>query len=103
MLVVHTNIWTSEKSRPELDLNSFDIIIPGRFESADKKARKITQHASSYLLAITDFCCQLMTFANSLDQEQDSQIVRPDLDTSRLTLIVFLKEFNEKSQHTTII
>ena len=37
-----------------------------------------------------------MTFANSLDPEQDSQIVGPDLDTSRLTLIVFQKEFNEK-------
>ena len=50
-------------------------------------------------------CC--LTFANSLDPDQDRQNVGPDLDSNRLTLnqVVFLKEFFKKlilikSQHT---
>ena len=35
-------------------------------------------------------------FANSLDQDQAQQNVRPDLDPIYLTLMVFLKEFFEK-------
>ena len=46
-------------------------------------------------LASGDFCCQLITFANSLDPDQDRQHVGPDLDPNCLTgtLIVFLKGF----------
>ena len=35
----------------------------------------------------------LISFANSLDPDQDRQNVGPDLDPNGLTLIVFLKEF----------
>ena len=43
-------------------------------------------------------CRLLITFANSLDQDQDRQNVGPDLDRSKLfdTLMVFLKEFFRK-------
>ena len=33
-----------------------------------------------------NFCCRLITFANSLDQDQDRHSVCPDLDPNRLTL-----------------
>ena len=36
-------------------------------------------------LASGDFCCPLITFANSLDPDQDRQDVAPDLDPNRLT------------------
>ena len=39
-----------------------------------------------------DFCCLLITFANSLDPEQARKNVRPDLDTP----MVFPKYFFEK-------
>ena len=48
------------------------------------------QQTQSYLLHVPyKWCCLLVTFANSLDPDQDRQNVGPDLDT----LIVFLKEF----------
>ena len=37
-------------------------------------------------LASGDFCRLLITFANSLDPDQDQQIVGPDLDPNHLTL-----------------
>ena len=37
-------------------------------------------------LASSDFCCLLITFANSLDQDQDQQNVGPDLGPNRFTL-----------------
>ena len=37
-------------------------------------------------LALGDFCRLLITFANSLDPDQDRQNVDPDLDPNRLTL-----------------
>ena len=43
------------------------------------------------------FCRLLITFANSLDPDQDLQKVGPDLDPNLFdTLIVFLKDFFEK-------
>ena len=45
-----------------------------------------------YLLAINsffasgDFCCLLITFANSLDPDQDRHSVGPGLDPNCLTL-----------------
>ena len=38
------------------------------------------------LLASTDYCCLLITVANSLDPDQDQQNVGPDLDPNCLTL-----------------
>ena len=40
-------------------------------------------------------CSLLITFANSLDPDQDRHSVGPDLDPDHLTLIVFLREFYE--------
>ena len=37
-----------------------------------------------------------ITFANSLDPDQDQQNIGDDLDPNHLTLMVFLKEFFEK-------
>ena len=37
-------------------------------------------------LASGDFCYLLITFANSLERDQDRQKVGPDLDLNRLTL-----------------
>ena len=37
-------------------------------------------------VASGNFCCLLITFANSLDPEQDRQNVGPDLDPNCLTL-----------------
>ena len=49
-------------------------------------------------LPSSNFCHLLITFANSLDLDQDRQNVVPDLDPNHLTntLIVFLKDFLEK-------
>ena len=41
---------------------------------------------SSSFLAGDDFCHLLITFANSLDPDQDRQYVGPDLDPNRLSL-----------------
>ena len=38
-----------------------------------------------YFLASDDFCRRLITFANSLDPDQDRHYVGPDLDPNRLT------------------
>ena len=38
------------------------------------------------LLASSDFCRLLITFANSLNPDQDKQNVGPDLDLNHLTL-----------------
>ena len=64
-------------------------------------------HPSVHLIFV--ICCAdklVITFANSLDPNQDRQNVCPDLDPSCLKLVVFLEEFNEKvnfdkSQQTT--
>ena len=39
----------------------------------------------SYFLASDDFCCLLITFANSLDPDQAQQNISPDLDSNCLT------------------
>ena len=62
--------------------------------------------AVNSFLASGDYCRLRLTFANSLDPDQDQQNVGPDLDPNCLTLTVFLIEcfdkFNfEKSQPTT--
>ena len=43
-------------------------------------------HILNSLLANIDFCHLLMSFANTLDPDQDRQIVGPDLDSNYLTL-----------------
>ena len=57
----------------------------------------------NFFHASGDFCCLLITLANSLDPDQDRQIVSPDLDPNRLKLSVqFLEKVKfEKSQPTT--
>ena len=44
------------------------------------------QYVFSYLEQSLPFCRLLITFANSLDPDQDQQNVGPDLDPNRLTL-----------------
>ena len=41
---------------------------------------------NSAFLANGNVCCLLITFANSLDPDQDRQNIGPDLDPNRLTL-----------------
>ena len=50
----------------------------------------------NYFLACGDFYRVFITYANSLDPDQDRQNVGPDLDPNSLALIVYLKEFFEK-------
>ena len=40
----------------------------------------------NYFLASGEFCGLRITFANSLDPDQDRHSVGPDLDSNRLTL-----------------
>ena len=50
----------------------------------------------TFFLASSNFSHLLITFANSLDPDQDQQNVGPDLDPTIVgfdTLTVFLKEF----------
>ena len=49
------------------------------------------------LLASCDFCHLLLTFANSLDPDQDRQKIGADLDPSSLTLISVLVRIVLKS------
>ena len=48
------------------------------------------------LPASSEFCGLLATFANSLDPDLSRHSVRPDLDPSCLTLLLFLNEYFEK-------
>ena len=65
--------------------------------------------AFNFSHAASDFCCLLMPFANSLDQDQDRLNVSPDLDlklkpfdTRMVQLKGFFEKVNfEKSQQTT--
>ena len=50
----------------------------------------------NFFHASIDFGLLLITFANSLDPDQDQQNVGPDLDPNSWTLMVFLKVFFEK-------
>ena len=48
-------------------------------------------------IARGDFCCLLITFANSLILDQNRQNVSPDLDLNRLTFKDFFENNFEKS------
>ena len=53
---------------------------------------------------MVDFCCLLITFANSLDPDQASQNVRPDLDPNCLTPGWYGKKSNiQRVKYGTII
>ena len=54
------------------------------------------QRFNSFLTSY-DFCHLLITFANSLDTDQPRHDVRPDLDPNCLTLMLFTKEYLERS------
>ena len=56
------------------------------------------------LSARSDFCCLLVTFANSLDPDQVRQNVRPDLGPNCLTLKWYLKKSSiQRVKYGTII
>ena len=42
-------------------------------------------YTTKSFFASGDFCLRLITFANSLDPDQDGQNVSPELDLNRLT------------------
>ena len=48
--------------------------------------KSMTPIFSHSFFASGDFCCMLITFANSLDPDQDRHSVGPDLDPNCLTL-----------------
>ena len=54
------------------------------------KSCPITNSSKLIMISVTylrpNFCRLLITFENSLDPDQDRQIVGPDLDPNRLTL-----------------
>ena len=52
-----------------------------------------TEEIINRFLARGDFCQLQITFANSLDPDQDQQNIGPDLDSNHLTLSMFLKDF----------
>ena len=57
----------------------------------------MTEIYNNPFIASGDFCRLLITFANSLDQNQDRQNFSPDLDPNYFTLvIVILKDFLKK-------
>ena len=54
----------------------------------------LTWFNGNSFLASGDFCCLLITFANSLDLGQEGHSVAPDLDTNCLTILqCFWKNF----------
>ena len=59
----------------------------------------VSFHNSFHDSFFDDFCCRLITFANSLDPDQDGQNVGPDLDPSRLTLAEFFEKLILKKEH----
>ena len=52
--------------------------------------------AEGHFNSSCNFYRLLISFANSLDPDQEQQYVGPDLDPNCLTQIVFMKEFYEK-------
>ena len=74
MLKVH------ESNRP-LSMEIIFIKIPDLFSLLLAHLIKLNS-----FLASDDFCHLLITFANSLDPDQDRQNVGPDLDPNCLTL-----------------
>ena len=52
------------------------------------RALKRAQDALNYYLSSSYFCRLLITFANSLNPDQDRQEVGPDLDPNWLTLLI---------------
>ena len=54
-------------------------------EDGLKEGMHISYDFNSFF-ARSEFCCPLITFANSLDPDQDGQNIGPDLDSNHLTL-----------------
>ena len=63
--------------------NRFDRTI--NKDGGDPQAKKQKKVLPLYL-PVTTFCCLPITFANSLDPDQDQQNIGPDLDPNCLTL-----------------
>ena len=78
------------KNKIGVEYQSFSV-IDDTFVTFDLglKSKLLVIMAQCFLsssLASGDFCCLLITFANSLDPDQDRQNVGPDLDPNCLTL-----------------
>ena len=67
--------------------------------NSDQLIHNITGHSLiTYSPSSGNFCCQLITFANSLDPDQARQTVGPDLDANCLTQMGFLEDFSKRTQ-----
>ena len=76
-------------------------LLTGRKQTKYGMLKVFTVHVDcliNYFVASRDFCYLMITFANSLDPDQDRQNVGPDQGSNLLTLWseIFLKEFLEK-------
>ena len=95
---------TNNKKFPLCHCYGFIKSVDVRGTDVEMCLRKL--HMVNSLLTSGNFCYLLITFANSLNPDQDRHNVGPDLDPNCLSLMVFLKEFFEKlffvkSQQTT--
>ena len=77
-----------------------NVLLKKNNVDPDQLATSEASWSGSTLYVVWSFekkCCLLITFANTLDLDQDRQYVGPDLNPNHLRLIMFLKEFFEKS------
>ena len=77
--LLRKNILRISQKLDALDSCSECMLIWNKYDNAK------VMHASSFL-ARGDFYHLLITFANSLDSDQDQKNVRPDLDPNHLTI-----------------
>ena len=95
-------LWQENYNHHELGCVSYWCYHSGSFTQLhnigkfDNLAIEVVNQDHFIFLASADVCPLLITFANSLDLDQDRHNVGPDLGPNRLILIVFLKEFFEK-------
>ena len=75
----------THQSLPCLHTQSLDVDEDSDQNVMSSPAGYVSMSANSSL-ASGDFCRLLITFANSLDPDQDQQNVGPDLDPNCLTL-----------------
>ena len=75
------------------------LICPFVVRMQQKKVSLVWPVCSNSFPASCDFCHLLLTFANSLDQDQDQQNVSPDLNPNLNYLKKFiLKKVNSRQQ-----
>ena len=76
-----------------MEFGKFSVSLVTFNSIISRCGQNLTLYQFNSYLASGDFCRLLITFANSLDPDQDRQKVSPDLDPNSLTLLAFLKDF----------